>query len=152
MEPIIRTAFIYLFLLIILRLAGKRTLAQITVFDFLLLLLISEAVQQAMLGEDTSISAGVLAVLTLVGLEFILTMVKLKNKTLDKMVEGEPVIIVENGKPIKHRLEKERVDEEEILEAARRLQGLEHMNQIKFAILEKSGGISIIPKEKEVKE
>jgi uncharacterized membrane protein YcaP (DUF421 family) len=147
MDTIARTAFIYLFLLVLLRLAGKRTMAQITIFDFLLLLLISEAVQQSMVGNDASLLGGVLAAITLVGMETLLSLTKLKNKAIDRLLEGEPVIIVENGKPIRSRMAKERVDDEEILEAARRLQGIERMSQIKYAILEKSGGISIIPRD-----
>lgn len=73
---------------------------------------------------------------------------KQRSPQLEKLVEGVPLVIVENGKPLKERMHKARVDESHILVAARTLQGLERMDQIKYAVLERSGGISIIPKQR----
>lgn len=146
MESVVRAVIIYFFLMIVFRFAGRRTLGQITMFDFVLLLIISEAIQQGMIGDDNSMTNAVLIVLTLILLNIGLSLLKLKFQKLDRLLEGTPLIIVENGRPLRELMSKERVDEEDILTAARETHGLERMDQIKYAVLERSGGISIIPK------
>lgn len=147
MNTIFRAAAIYAALLIIFRIMGKRSLAQITPFDFILLLIISETTQQAMIGNDFSVTNAVLAILTLVMLDLALGLWKQKWPRLDKWVDGLPLVLVENGVPLGERMAKSRVDEADILSAARQTQGLERMDQIKFAVLERNGAISVIPKE-----
>ena len=147
MESVLRAATIYIALMIILRLAGKRSLAQITTFDFVLLLIIGEATQQALLGQDYSITNAIIVVITLVTLDIGLSWVKRHSKTLDKVLDDVPLVIVEDGVALKDRMDKARVDEEDVLNAARHLQGLERLDQIRYAVLERSGGISIIPKK-----
>lgn len=147
MDSIIRAAVVYLLLLLLFRLTGKRSLAQITTFDFVLLLIISETADTALLGRNNSSTHAVLLILTLVVLDNGLALLKQRIPRLDKLIEGTPVILVENGKTIKTHMDKERVDESDILDAARETQGLERMDQIKYAVLERSGTISIIPKK-----
>lgn len=147
MDSVIRAIVIYAVLLLIFRIAGKRSLAQISTFDFVLLLIISEAIQQALLGNDSSMTNALLVVVTLVGLDIGLSLIKQRSQQLEKVVDGMPVVLLADGKPIKERMDKERVDESDILVAARSIQGLERLDQIKYAVLEQSGGISIIPKE-----
>lgn len=146
MDSVLRGVAIYTFLLLIFRIAGRRTLGQMTNFDFVLLLIISEATQQAMLGNDFSLTNAFLVILTLVSLDIGLSLWKQRSPQLDKLLGGVPLVIVEDGKPLKDRMHKARVDESDILAAARTSQGLERMDQIKYAVLEPSGGISIIPK------
>jgi uncharacterized membrane protein YcaP (DUF421 family) len=146
LDSVLRALAIYVFLLIIFRVAGKRTLAQITVFDFVLLLIISEATQQAMIGQDFSITNAVLVITTLVASERALTWVQRRFKRIDRLLDGLPLLLVEDGKPLEDRLRQERIDVSEILAAARQTQGLARMDQIKYAVLERSGGISIVPK------
>lgn len=146
MDLIIRATVLYLFVLFILQVTGKRTLNEITTFDFVLLLIISEAVDNSIIGPDQSLTSTILVIITLIVLEIILSFLKQKFKTLDVWLEGAPLIIAENGKIIKKRANKEKIDEEDVLSAARLIHGLERMEQIKYAILEKNGGISIIPK------
>jgi uncharacterized membrane protein YcaP (DUF421 family) len=148
MDSVLRATAIYLFLLLIFRIAGRRTLAQMTNFDLLLLLLTGEATQQGLLGNDYSLTNAFLVILTLIGLDVGLSLWKQRSPQLDKLVDGVPMVIVEDGRPLKDRMDKARVDESDILTAARGLQGLERMDQIKYAVLERSGGISIIPKQK----
>lgn len=145
MDSILRPLFIYFFLLIIFRLAGKRTLAQMTSFDFVLLLLIGEATQQALLGDNFSLTNAVLAIVTLVGIDVGLSLLKQRWPALEKLMDSVPLIVVENGQPHRERMDKARIDEEDVLTAARERHGLERMEQIKYAILERSGGISIVP-------
>ncbi|MDP9227136.1 MAG: DUF421 domain-containing protein [Actinomycetota bacterium] len=147
MDSVLRALTVYVFLLVLFRVAGKRTMAQITVFDFVLLLIISEATQQAMIGQDFSITNAVLAMTTLVAAERGLTWVQWRYKRIGRLLDGLPLVLVVDGRPIHDRLKQERIDESEILAAARESQGLARMDQIKYAVLEQSGGISIVPKE-----
>jgi uncharacterized membrane protein YcaP (DUF421 family) len=147
MEPILRGAIVYIVLLFVFRISGNRSLAQITAFDFVLLLIISEATQQALLGEDFSITNAILVIITMVMMDIGFSLWKQRSAQVEKVVDGVPIVIVENGKPLKERMDKERVDEEDVMAAARERQGLERIDQIKYAVLERSGGISIIPKE-----
>ncbi len=146
MDAVLRAVAVYFFLFILFRVAGKRSLAQITTFDFILLLIVSEATQNAMIGNDYSLTNGFLVILTLVGIDILLSLWKQQSPEIGKFIDGVPLIIVEEGRPLKDRMAKARVDEDDILTAARELQGLERMEQIKYAVLERSGGISIIPK------
>jgi uncharacterized membrane protein YcaP (DUF421 family) len=147
MDAVLRASAIYFFLLLIFRLSGKRSIAQITTFDLILLLIISEATQQALLGQDFSLTNAFLVILTLVGIDIGLSLLKQRSPRIEKILEDEPLIIVEEGRPLLDRMKKVRVDEEDVLIAARILQGLERMDQIKYAVLERNGGISIIPKQ-----
>lgn len=148
MNPVLRAAVIYLFLLIIFRVLGKKSLAEVSSFDFVLLLIVGEATQQALLGNDFSITNSLILITSLVGIDLILTKVKGRFPFFNKLIEGTALIIVENGKMLKVRMKRSGVEEDDILEAARRLHGLERMEQIKYAVLEKSGEISIIPVDK----
>jgi uncharacterized membrane protein YcaP (DUF421 family) len=133
--------------MLVFRLSGKRTLAQTTPFEFVLLIIISEVTQQALVGEDYSITTSLILITTLVGVDLLLSMIKQKWKGFEKVTEGSPLIVVANGKLLQHRAHKSRVSEEDVLEAARNLHGLERLEQIKYAVLELDGTISIIPKE-----
>ena len=146
MGSVIRVVIIYFFLLLVFRIVGRRTLAQMTSFDLILLLILSELTQQAMVTDDHSLTNAIVAITTLVGLDIGLSLLKQRAPQLEKWLDGVPTVIVDNGKLLKDRMTKARVDESDILTAARELQGLEKLDQIKYAILERSGGISIIPK------
>ena len=147
MNPILRGAAIYLFLLLVFRIMGKRSLNETTTFDFVLLLIISEVTQQALVGDDYSITGSALLICTLMGLDLVLTLTKKALPAFGKLTEGAPLIIVDHGQPLKKRMDKTKVDEGDILHAARLYRGLEKMEQIKYAVLEKDGTISIIPME-----
>lgn len=149
MDAILRGATVYLFLLVVFRITGKRALAQVTSFDFVLLLIVAETTQQALLGNDFSVTNSALLIITLFTLDLAMSYVKEYSKKLDKLIDGVPLIILENGQPIRDRMKKARVDDTDILSAARELHGLERLDQIKYAVLERSGGISIIPKRGE---
>jgi uncharacterized membrane protein YcaP (DUF421 family) len=147
METIARAVSVYIILLLLFRIAGKRTLSTITTFDFVLLLIISEAVQNGMVGNDYSVINALLLVTTLAILDVALSLLKQRWPRLEHIIEGLPLVILEEGRPLRDRMAKERVDEEDILAAAREHHGLERLDQIKYAVLERSGGISIIPKQ-----
>lgn len=146
MTSILRAAIMYIFLLVVLRLTGKRSLAQTTIFDFVLLLIIAESSQQALAGQDFSFANAVLIIVTLILLDIGFSLWKERSPTLERIIDGVPLVLVEDGQPNRQRMVKTRVDEEDILNAARLHQGLERMDQIKYAVLERSGEISIVPK------
>lgn len=147
MDAVLRAAAIYFVLLILFRIAGRRTLAEMTTFDFILVLIIGEATQQALLGEDFSVTNAVVVVTTLLFLDIIMSQFKQRWGLFEKLVDGVPTILVENGRLLKDRMQRARVDERDVMEAARQLQGIERLEQIKYAVLEVSGGITIIPQE-----
>ncbi|TBW11898.1 DUF421 domain-containing protein [Azotobacter chroococcum subsp. isscasi] len=145
MDAVLRATAIYLALLVLFKIAGRRTLAEISNFDLLLLLIIGEATQQALLGDDFSLTNALIVIVTLIAIDVGLSFVKLRFARIDMLIEGTSTLIVEDGRPLKKRLREARLREEDILLTARQSQGLERMNQIKYAILEKNGKISIIP-------
>jgi uncharacterized membrane protein YcaP (DUF421 family) len=149
MQSVLRAVAIYGFLLLIFRVMGKRSLAQITAFDFVLLLIIGEATQQALLGDDFSVINAWIVIGTLMFLELGLSLVKSWWPALDPILESTPLVIVENGRLLQDRTAHERVDVEDVLAAAREHHGLQRLEEIKYAVLERSGGISIVPQQKE---
>ncbi|MBF0674165.1 YetF domain-containing protein [Pseudomonas sp.] len=145
MDAVLRAAAIYFALLILFRVAGRRSLAEITSFDLILLLIIGEATQQALLGDDFSLTNAIVVIVTLIAIDVGLSLLKLRSRKIDLLLDGAATIIVEDGKPLRRRIAEARLQEADILQAARQGQGLERMDQIKYAILEKNGKISIIP-------
>jgi uncharacterized membrane protein YcaP (DUF421 family) len=149
MESVIfRAVVVYLFIFIVLRLAGKRTLSEMTTFDLILVLIISEATQQSLVDDDHSIVGGMMVIVTLVFLDISVSFLTNKFKIFDKVMNGVPLIILDQGKLHLDRMGKSRIQLDDILEAARKIHGLEALDEIKTAVLEKDGSISIIPKYK----
>lgn len=146
MHAVLRPLLIYVMLVLVFRLTGKRSIGEITTFDFLLLLVISEAVSSALLADDASITGAAIAVMTLIGLDVALSLAKNRWPTLDRLLEDVPVVLYHDGKLVKERMSKERIAEDDILEAARELHGLERFDQIEKAVLERRGYITIVPK------
>lgn len=145
MNPVLRGVAIYVFILLLFRIMGKRTLSEATTFDLVLLLIISEVTQQALVGQDYSLTGAFILIVTLISTDLLFSLAKEHFKLFGKITEGVPLIIVNEGKPLLKRMRKCKVDEEDILEAARMSFGLEKMKDIKYAILERNGSITIIP-------
>ncbi len=146
MDSILRALATYVFLLLVFRVSGKRALAEITSFDAVLLLIISESIQQALLDGDESMTNSFLIVLTLIGANVLLEHVGTRSTKVDKFLNDVPLLLIEDGHTHQDRLKRVRVTEDDILEQARAQLGVERMEQIKYAILERSGGITVIPK------
>jgi uncharacterized membrane protein YcaP (DUF421 family) len=149
MEPLLRVAVMYLFLMLVFRISGKRTLAEITPFDMLMMLIISETTQQAMVGDDHSMTHAFLLIISFVSIDIGLSLIKQRSKSIARLLEDVPLVIVEHGRLLKELMNRSRVDEEDVLEAARELCGLERVEQIKYAVLERNGTITIIPARSE---
>jgi len=147
---VIRTAAVYLVILIGLRLAGKREIGQLTVFDLVVLLLISNAVQNAMLGPDTSLTGGIIAVVVLLAMSLILAQLRLRSTRLRRLVQGSPTLLVLHGEVIPEHMRREGLDED-TLQAALREHGVEKISDVEMAVLEIDGSISIVPAGQETK-
>ena len=139
-----RTLIIYIVVLIGLRLSGKREIGQMTVFDLVVLLLIANSVQNAMVGPDTSLTGGILAAVVLLLVNTAIARLRLRWPRLRALVEGTPTLLVLHGELIKAHLRKEEIDEETLL-AALREHGVTKINEVEMAVLEIDGSISVVP-------
>lgn len=147
MDAVLRALAIYLVLMLLFRLSGKRTLSQVTTFDFVLLLVIGEATQQALLGEDFSITHAAIVIATLIGLDRAADYLSWRFAPFKRVTESVFLIIIDNGRLLKDVMGKEHISEDDIMQSARTVHGLENLEQVKYAIMEGSGGISIVPRD-----
>jgi len=147
MDAVLSATFTYAFLLLLMRISGRRTLSQMTTFDFVLLLIVGEATQQALLGQDFSLTKAALVITTLLGLDLLLSLIKTRSRSFAQWVDGVPMIILESGEVLRERTSKARVDDSDILESARQLQGIERLDQIRYAVLEANGTITVVGKQ-----
>lgn len=147
MDTVIRAAVIYGVLLILIRLSGRRTLAQMTAFDLVLVLIIAETTQQALVGDDFSITNAVVLMVSLVTIDIMLAFIKQRWPRAALWMDGAPTVLVVDGKPDRRALSRTRMQVDDVLEAARSQHGLERLDQIRFAVLEVGGNVSIVPAE-----
>jgi len=140
----LRTTAVYLVVLLGLRLAGKREIGQMTVFDLVVLMLISNAVQNAMVGPDTSLVGGILAAVVLLVVNALVVGLGLKWPRLRHWVEGTPTLLVLHGQVIRAHLRREGLDEETLM-AALREHGVAELHNVEMAVLEIDGTISVVP-------
>jgi uncharacterized membrane protein YcaP (DUF421 family) len=145
-ELIIRSAVVYTFLLILLRITGKRQVGQLAPFDLVLLLVLSNAVQNSMNAGDNSLIGGLISATTLVALNFAVSLATYKNKRLEAVVEGRPQLLIHNGKVFNDVIAKMHLTHHE-LEAALREAGCSCADDVHAAFLENSGNISVVPKK-----
>ena len=148
MESVIRGVVVYVFLLLVFRLAGKRTLAQSTPFELVLLLIIAETIQGAIVDSDHSLTNGFLLIVTLVGMSIVLSVVKHHSETAARWLDGLPVRVVRDGEWDVEVSDRERVDRSEVLQEARRTQGVGRIDEVEHATIEHDGTISVVPREK----
>ena len=147
MEPVLRAIGCYLILLIVVRLSGKRGLAQVTIFDLILLLLISQTVGQALVGDDSSLTTAAVITITLVVINRINDTAAHRWADMSHVLEDAPLVLIENGRVHEDRLSRMKIRIDDILENGRRDDGIERLDQVKHAVLERSGAISIVPKD-----
>ena len=143
LEIALRAAIIYVVVLIGLRLTGKREVGQMTPFDLVLLLLIANAVQNAMTGPDTSVTGGLVAAATLLAVNALVTRVVWRYKKARRLVEGTPTLLIRAGKVIPEHLAKEQVTLEELHQALRE-HGVASVEEVSLAVLEIDGSISVL--------
>jgi uncharacterized membrane protein YcaP (DUF421 family) len=139
-----RTAIVYVALLLALRLAGKRELGQMTPFDLVVILLVANAVQNAMVGPDTSVTGGLIAAGVLIAGNYGVAEARERLPWLRRAVEGTPTLLINNGKFVTQHLLREGIDEDEVLMAIRE-HGVADVGDVRMAVLETDGSISIVP-------
>ena len=144
-ELVIRSIAVYGFLILILRISGKRQIGQMAPFDLVLLLILSNAVQNSMSGGDNSLVGGLLIATVLVSINFVVGYTTYKSKKLEALIEGRPQIIIHNGTLFEDVMEKCQLTHHE-LDAALRASGCDSVKNVHSAILEINGVISVIPK------
>ena len=145
MDIVIRSAVIYLFVMVLMRLLGRRELSRMQPFDLLILVVIADFVQQGVTQQDYSVTGAVLAVGTFSLLIVATSWVAWRFPRTRPVIDGNPVVLVEDGNPIEDNLRRERISVEEIAAQAR-IQQLDSLQKVRWAILETSGDISFIPK------
>jgi uncharacterized membrane protein YcaP (DUF421 family) len=146
LEKVVRSILVYAFLVVVLGLAGRRELGQWNRFDLVVLLMLSNTVQNAIIGNDNSLFGGLIGAAVLVGVNSVMDRFFFRYPTVDRWVEGEPMVLVEDGKPVASHLAQERITDAELGAAVRR-QGLENLVQVQRATLENSGEITIIKRD-----
>ena len=139
-----RTATVYAVVLLGLRLAGKREVGQMTMFDLVVLLLLANAVQNAMVGPDTSLAGGLLAAAVLLIVNAVVARLRMRWPRLRRLVEGSPTLLVLRGQVLADHLQREGLDQE-TLEAALREHGVADLGEVEMAVLEIDGSISVVP-------
>lgn len=147
LELILRASICYVFLLVLLRVTGKRQIGQLSPFDLVLLLVLSNAVQNAMNGGDNSVTAGLILAGTLVALNSLVGYLTYRSKKIEALVEGRPEVLIHNGKLFEDVLARERLTHHE-LNAALREAGCASAEDVHCAVLETNGQISVVAKKK----
>ena len=145
-EFIVRGAIVYVFLIVLLRITGKRQVGQLAPFDLVLLLVLSNAVQNSMNGGDNSLVGGRISATTLVVLNYGVGYVAYRNKPLERLIEGKPEVLIHNGRLFEQVMARAQLTHHE-LNAALRQAGVASVEQVKSAILENNGSISVIPRK-----
>lgn len=143
METVLRVTFAYFFILLLLRILGKRELAQLTPFELVMLLLIPEIASQAILREDFSITNAVIALTTLAMFVYLTSELVYRYKAMGALFEGKPSLLVDRGRPVNDTMDLERISAEELAAELRRV-GIARVEDVKWAVLETGGKISVI--------
>src|ERR1700675_3972407 len=145
-EKILRPIFVYAFLVISLRLSGKRELVQLNPFDLVVLLTLSNTVQNAIIGDDNSVTGGIIGATSLLAINYLVVRFLYKHRTLDQLIEGRADVLIEDGKVKTQHLKKELITMAQ-LEAAARKQGFDSLSEVQQCVLEPGGTISFIGKK-----
>ena len=146
METVIRVSIIFMFVLGVMRILGKRDVGQLTPFELVMLMLIPDIAQMGMTREDQSITNAIIGLSTLFSLSFLTSVLAYFSKRADKAIQGSPVVLFHNGKFLEAAMHKERVTPSELISSMHR-SGYENLEQVKWAILEPDGDITFIPKK-----
>lgn len=147
-ELVLRASAIFVFLFIVFRIWGKKHFGELTPFDFLLLLIMSEAVQNALIDDDKSVPAGFITVGTLMFLNIVLNKLVFHSRTAEKIIEGSPKVLIKDGRLNQKLMHKETITDRELHEALR-MQGVMDVDEVFQATLEANGSISVVKKKDE---
>src|SRR5215475_14376810 len=146
LEKILRPIAVYVFLIVSLRLSGKRELVQLNPFDLVVLLTLSNTVQNAIIGDDNTVTGGIIGATSLLVINYLVVRFLYNHRKLEQLVEGSPDVLIENGKVKTANLKRELITMEQ-LEAAARKQGFENLSEVQQCVLEPGGTICFIGKK-----
>ncbi len=146
-EFVLRAVVVYVAVLVMVRLSGKRTVGQFTPFDLIVVVLLGTAVQNSLIGKDTSLLGGLLLAATLIGLNWLVGMVTSRFHRIEKIVEGEPVVLARNGQVFEHVLRRQLISKEDF-ELALRMSSVGDISDVDIALLETNGHISVVQKKR----
>ena len=147
LEKIVRAAAVYVFLLVALRLTGKRQLGLMSSFDLVVLLIISNTVQNAIIGNDNSITGGFIGAITILALNYGVARFVITSKAAERLIDGSPTLLIHNGKVLEQNLRRELLTRDELMAALRR-QGILSIDEVRVALLEETGTITAVKKER----
>src|SRR5258705_10951251 len=137
-EKILRPIIVYVFLIVGLRLSGKRELAQLNPFDLIVLLTLSNTVQNAIIGNDNTVPGGIIGAASLLAVNYLVVRFLYDHRKIDQLVEASPDVLIENGKVHEHKLKKELITKEELGAAARK-QGFDSLSEVQQGVREPAG-------------
>jgi uncharacterized membrane protein YcaP (DUF421 family) len=146
MDIVLRAIVLFAFMVLLTRIIGRRELSSLAPFDLILLIILGDSIQQGLTQDDYSLFGAILAVSTIALLQVLVSYTSFRFPRLRLVFEGDPIVIVQDGKPIEKNLRRERMTVEEVLEEARLTQQISSIDQIQWAVLEPSGNISFIQK------
>jgi uncharacterized membrane protein YcaP (DUF421 family) len=142
-DIVLRAVVVFAFLVLLTRIIGRRELSSLQPIDLILLIIVGDAVQQGLTQDDYSLTGAVLAVGTIAVLQVFVSWVSYRFPSTRPVLEGNPIVVVQDGELIERNLRRERLDPEEVYEQAR-LQGIAHLSEVRWAVLETTGKISFI--------
>ncbi len=150
-EKILRPIIVYIFLIAGLRLSGKRELAQLNPFDLVVLLTLSNTVQNAIIGDDNSVTGGIIGATSLLAVNYLVIRFLYDHRKIDQLVEGSADILIEDGKVYEHKLKRELITREELAAAARK-QGFDTLSEVRQCVLEPGGTLTFIAKKPDTED
>jgi uncharacterized membrane protein YcaP (DUF421 family) len=150
-EKILRPVIVYIFLIVGLRLSGKRELAQLNPFDLIVLLTLSNTVQNAIIGDDNTVIGGIIGATSLLAINYLVVRFLYDHRKIDQLVEGSPDVLIEDGKVYEHKLKKELITREELAAAARR-QGFDSLSDVRQCVLEPGGTLSFTARKPDTED
>jgi uncharacterized membrane protein YcaP (DUF421 family) len=145
MDIVLRAAFLYAFVIVVMRVIGRRELSSMTPFDLVLLIVLGDAIQQGLTQDDYSVTGAVLAVATIASLQVFTSYLSFRSSRARKVLEGEPLVVIDHGEIVQHNLKRERMTEDEVAEEMRQQQ-ISSLDEVEWAIIESNGSISFIKK------
>lgn len=151
LEKILRPILVYLFLVVAFRLAGKRELGGMHAFDFVVILTVANVLQNAGIGDDSTVTGGVVGAVSLLLINYLVVRYVFKHPRLEELIEGEPTVLIQDGQILSDVCRRQLISETELLAAIRR-QGIDTLSDVAVAILETGGTISVIPKRPTAEE
>jgi uncharacterized membrane protein YcaP (DUF421 family) len=145
MDIVLRAIVLYVFIVFVMRVIGRRELSSMTPFDLILLIVLGDAVQQGLTQDDYSVTGAILAVATIATLQVFTSYLSFRSRRARTVLEGEPIVVVDHGKLVDHNIKRERMTQDEVAEEMRQQQ-IGSLDEVEWAILESNGQISFIKK------